>query len=176
DKPPAVSTDVFLGFEQMQFVRRTVEKFAARDVSRNVIGSPGAETYKFVVGTAAFPPLNEGNGTNSSTNTATYVYHDPEGTRDGSGPQFSPQPGSAAGIPITVKVKTGYLSQIDTVCLYYTTDGSAPEGSGGVPKGTTTAVIMSSDGDGNNDGANQTVWWKATISAQASGTTVRYKA
>ena len=30
DHPPALSTDVFLGYEQMQFVQRACEKFAAR--------------------------------------------------------------------------------------------------------------------------------------------------
>ena len=46
DHPPALSTDVFLGYEQMQFVQRTAEKFAAEDTSRNIIGSVGAETYQ----------------------------------------------------------------------------------------------------------------------------------
>ena len=54
DNPPGVATDVFLGYEQMQFVQRTAEKFAARDVSRDIIGSPGAETYQATIGTAGF--------------------------------------------------------------------------------------------------------------------------
>ncbi len=31
DHPPGLSTDVFLGYEQMHFVQRSAEKFAARD-------------------------------------------------------------------------------------------------------------------------------------------------
>ncbi len=52
DNPPGLSTDVFLGYEQMQFVQRTCEKFAARDISRDIIGSGGAETYQATIGTA----------------------------------------------------------------------------------------------------------------------------
>ena len=79
DHPPGLSTDVFLGYEQMQFVQRTAEKFAARDISRDIIGSPGAETYQTTIGTAGFTVTN-GSGTNSSTGTATYAYHDPTAT------------------------------------------------------------------------------------------------
>src|SRR5206468_3025828 len=46
DNPPAVSTDVFLGYEQPNFVKRIYpELFAAVDVSRDTTASLGAETY-----------------------------------------------------------------------------------------------------------------------------------
>ena len=174
DHPPAVSTDTFLGYEQMQFVRRVAEKFAAVDTARNVIGSPGAETYRCTIGTAGFAHDN-GSGTNSNTGTAAYVYHDPAGNRDIGGAQFSPAPQSAAGAPITMQVKTGYQNQINQVWLYYTTDGSAPEGSGGTPKDTTTALAMAYTAHGNPDGANVTDWWTATLPALSGGTVLRYK-
>ena len=174
DHPPAVSTDTFLGYEQMQFVRRAAEKFAAVDTARNVIGSPGAETYRCTVGTAGFTNDN-GSGTNSSANTASYVYHDPTGNRDIGGAQFSPAPQSAAGAPITVQVKTGYQFQIDQVWLYYTTDGSAPEGSAGTAKGATQVLAMAYAAHGNPDGANVTDWWTATLPALPGATVLRYK-
>ncbi len=176
DNAPAVSTDTFLGYEQMQFVRRTAEKFAAQLTSRNVIGSPGAETWKATIGTGFLAP-NLGGGTNSSTDTASYVYHNPALNRDGASAtaQFTPQPAAAAGQAITVRVKTAYQFQVNFAWLYYTTDGSAPEGSGGVVKGTTKAVAMAFESAGADDGALHTDWWKATIPAQASGTVLRYK-
>ena len=178
DNAPAVSTDTFLGYEQMQFVRRTAEKFAAQLTSRNVIGSPGAETWKATIGTgfdAASPSL--GGGTNSNTGTASYVYHNPTLNRDGASAtaQFTPQPAAAAGQAITVRVKTAYQFQVNQAWLYYTTDGSAPEGSGGAVKGTTLAVAMAFESAGADDGALHTDWWKATIPAQTTGTVLRYK-
>ena len=174
DNPPGVSTDTFLGYEQMQFVRRTAEKFAAVDTARNVIGSPGAETYRCTIGTAGFTNDN-GGGTNSSTNTASYVYHDPTGNRDIGGAQFSPAPQSAAGAAITVQVKAGYQFQVNQLWLYYTTDGSAPEGSAGTAKGTTQVLAMAYTAHGNPDGSNVTDWWTATLPALPGSTVLRYK-
>ncbi len=69
---PAIATDVFLGYEQMGFVQRVAEKFAARDVSRNIIGSPGCETYQATIGTSGFV-VNNGSGPNTSVGTVTWV-------------------------------------------------------------------------------------------------------
>ena len=127
DYPPGLSTDVFLGYEQMQYVQRTCEKFAARDVSRDILGSSGAETYQATIGTAGFTVIN-GSGYNSSTSTATYAYHDPTVTaldgQSGATLQFYPAPQSAAGSAVTVWLKTGYQYQVNTAYLYYTTDGA----------------------------------------------------
>ena len=46
--------EIFTGYEQMDFVDRTVEKFAATSVSRNVIGSAGAETWSTTIGSGSF--------------------------------------------------------------------------------------------------------------------------
>ncbi len=69
DNAPGVSTDVFQGYEQMSFVRRFAEKFAARDVARNVIGSPTSETYQATIGTAGFT-VNNGSGPRAQLDTA----------------------------------------------------------------------------------------------------------
>ncbi len=179
DNAPGAVTDPFLGFEQMQYVRRVAEKFAAQDVARNVIGSQGSETWRATIG-AGFDvgSPNLGGGVNTSTSTAVFVYHNPALNRDGvtTTPQFTPQPASAAGQPITVRVKTGYQFNVNQSWLYYTTDGSAPEGSAGVPSGTTRVVSMAFESAGADDpGALHTDWWKGTIPAQNSGTVLRYK-
>ena len=180
DYPPGVSTDVFLGYEQMQFVQRTCEKFAAEDVSRNIIGSVGAETYQAKIGTAGFT-VNDGSGTNSSTGTATYAYHNPTVTaldgQSGATLQFYPAPESATGSAVTVWLKTGYEGQVNEAYLYYTTDGATyPEGSGGVAGNTSTQVVqLLYQQHGNNDGNNVTDWWKGTLPAMAGGTVLRYK-
>ncbi len=179
DNPPSTATDTFRGFEQMQFVRRVAEKFAAQNVGRNVIGSPGAETWKATIGTGfdAASPVT-GLGPNTNTSTAAYAYHNPAANRDGlsSAPQFTPQPASAGGQAITVRVKTAYQFQVNQTWLYYTTDGSAPEGSAGVPSGTTRAVSMAFESAGADDpGSLHTDWWIGTIPAQSIGTVLRYK-
>ena len=179
DNPPGTATDTYVGFEQMQFVRRVAEKFAAQDTARNVIGSPGSETWQAVIGTgfAAASP-NLGAGTNTNTSTAAYVFHNPALNRDGASTaaQFTPLPAAAAGQAITVRVKTAYQFQVNQTWLYYTTDASAPEGSAGVPAGTTQAVAMAFESAGADDSPTlHTDWWKGTIPAQSGGTVLRYK-
>ncbi len=176
DNPPALATDTYLGYEQMQFVRRTTEKFGAKDTARNVIGSTGAESYQATLGTAGFT-VNNGSGVNATANTAAFVYHDPAGTRDiDAQPQFSPAPQTAGGNPISVRVKTGYQFQISQVWLYYTTDGASfPEGSGGTGKGSTSVVPLAFETHGSPVGSNVTDWWIGTIPALPAGTVLRYK-
>ncbi len=180
DHPPALSTDVFLGYEQMQFVQRTCEKFAAEDTSRNIIGSVGAETYQATIGTAGFT-VNNGSGTNASTNTATYAYHNPTATaidgQSGATLQFYPAPQNATGNTVSVWLKTGYQGQVNTAYLYYTADGATyPEGAGGFAGNATTKVVqLLFQQHGNNDGNSVTDWWKGTLPAMTSGTVLRYK-
>ncbi len=171
------STDTYLGYEQMRFVRRGAEKFAARGVSRNVIGSQGAETYQAVIGTAGFT-VNNGGGVNSNRGTASWVYHDPAADNQLAPvvPQFDPAPESAAGEPVGLYVKTGYSFQADKVWIYYTTDGATyPEGSGGVGKGNTQVAEALFHANGNNDGTGVTDWWHAVLPAFPEGTVLRYK-
>jgi glycosidase len=177
DHPPAISTDVFLGYEQTAYTRRVAEKFAARDVSRNVIGSPGCETYQATIGTAGFT-VNNGSGPNTANGTVTWVYHDPAANNQLGSPtlQFFPAPQSAAGQPITVWVKIGYTNQPQQACLYYTTNGVAfPEGSAGLGKGATLVSALAYDSNGPADGSGTPVWWKTILPAMPSGMVLRYK-
>ncbi len=176
DNPPALSNDVNLGYEQPQFVRRIREKFAAANTTRNIIGSPGSESYQVTVGSGGFSVF-PGNGINNSDGTAGYIYHDPNNnTADGNTVQFSPAPASAAGQPITIAFKVGWSFSIDEAFVYYTTDGvSWPEGSGGVGVGNTRVARASWFKNGANDGTLATDWWRATIPALPAGGVLRYK-
>lgn len=175
DYPPALSHDKFLGYEQMRYVRRVAEKFAARDVSRNVIGSYGSETYGATIGSNGFV-VADGGGTNTAAGTVTWIYHDPANTHhDGSTKQFNPAPESAAGQPIEIWIKIGYAGQADKAWLYYTTDGTNPEGSGGTGKGSTRTVEMHWVTNGVADGGGLPDWWLGTLPALTTGTELRYK-
>jgi len=170
DNPPTTAKDKFLGYEQMRYVRRIAEKFAAIEVSRNVIGSVGAETYICTVGAPGFS-MNNGSGINTSAGTAQWVYHSPTNMQyNGTTPQFAPLPESAAGQPIEIFFKVGNTGETDNAYIYYTLDGSNPEGSGGVGKGNTAIIKMSwhaNDGDA--------AWHKGIVPAQSGGTQIKYK-
>ena len=179
DNPPGVADDVFLGYEQMGFVQRVAEKFAARDVSRNIIGSPGCETYQATIGTAGFT-VNNGSGPNTSIGTVNWVWHDPSSDNQAaSNPttlQFNPPPQNAADQPITVWVKIGYTNQPQHAVLYYTIDGATyPEGSAGLGKGTTQVATLAFATNGAPDNLGTPVWWKTTLPALPAGTVLRYK-
>lgn len=180
DNPPGSVTDTFLGYEQMRFVARSVEKFAAQttNTGREIIGSPGAETWQCTIGSAGFT-RNNGGGVSTDTGTADWVYHGPEnadinGTTD---TQFFPAPADAAGQPVNVWTKIGYAaSNITNAWLYYTTDGTTyPEGSRGVGKDNTQVVPLAFDRNGTADAGGTPQWWKATLPALPDGTVLRYK-
>ena len=168
DHPPALSTDTFLGYEQMRFVHRLhQEKFAAEDTdTRNVIGSLGAETWTLVLGTVGVTTA-EGSGNDSDENTAQWVFHDPEAN---DAPGGLVQLNAAPDTPIDVWVKMGDPGDTDATFIYYTTDDSFPEGGGGEGiDNTQTAEMLFHSNDGSGD------WWRGTIPALANGTTLRYK-
>jgi len=177
DNPPGYADDVFLGYEQTAFqFRNGPEKFAARNVLSNNIVSLGAETYYYTVGGATNVIAGSGYGGNITNQTASWVWHDPTNavTSLSSNPpsQMNPlNPTSSQSVDLWVKV--GYQFQINTCFIYYTTDGSNPEGAFGTGKGTTQVVR---GGWINHDSVTNNIdWWKVTIPAQASGTQVRYK-
>ncbi|MGJ8696074.1 MAG: hypothetical protein ACSHYF_07135 [Verrucomicrobiaceae bacterium] len=177
DSVNQTSIDTYLGYEQMSFVSRVSEKFAAKNTTRNVIGSIGSESYEMTIGSAGVT-IGNGDGPNSSTNTATWIYHDPAGGNPlaGNPPQFTPAAQDASGQAVTIWAKVGYADSIDELHFYYTVDGTTfPEGSGGVGKGVTQVVDFSFHSNGENDGTGQTTWWTATLPAQTAGTVVRYK-
>jgi len=162
DNPPALSTDVFLGYEQGTFVTRNhAEKFAAQTTSRSTFGSAGAESFQTVVGSGAFTIVN-GSGTNPSYgDTASFFYHDPNAAVTG-GPvtqQFT------SGATVDVWAKSNGVGAGYQTFLYYTTDGSFPEGASGEGLGSTQVVeLFYQHSDAGDD------WWKASISPAPSGT------
>lgn len=173
DNPPALSTDVFLGYEQPDFVERMgPEKFAARNTARCTLGADGAETWRKVIGAAGITKVN-GDGFNSTPpDTAAFVYHDPEADLPpliGIGKQYQELPNS-----IEVYFKTNDSLYNFEGALYYTLDGSQPEGAGGSgfnPETLTVSMQYVDDAPEGGDGS----WWKAIITPKPSGT-LRYVA
>ncbi len=176
DNPPALSSDVYLGFEQPSFVKRIYkEKFAAADSARNRIGSAGAETYHMTIGSTGYR-TNYSNGANDWDNseTAMWIWHNPQSTTDLGPNHFTPAPDSAAGTSITVWVKSGNQFNMNNVALYYTTNGTTwPEGAGGEGYEQTRVVPFAWDHNQYESTTND--WWKATIPALPAGTVLRYK-
>lgn len=178
DNPPAVRTDTWLGYEQPLFVdRQHPEKFAAVDTLRCQIGSPGAETYSKVMG-GAFTINNGPAAVNSAYNThngtvAAWIYHDPtqsvggpQGTNGVGNPQYIEGPST-----LTLWAKTNSVGAGFRMFAYYTTDGSFPEGAGGIGRGSTQVAEMNFR---HNESPND--WWSsAIIPKPAAGSTLRYK-
>src|SRR5438034_1194552 len=73
--------------------------------------------------------------------TANYVYHERTGNNPGCGTvSYVPilNPTSAQAYDLRFKVEFQFFT--DSLRVYYTTDGSTPSGSKGVPSGTTAVV------------------------------------
>jgi hypothetical protein len=171
DNPPALSTDVFLGYEQPIFVDRIgPEKFAAATTptstsSRCIFGSAGAETY-----TAGGATVN-GSGTNPQDSAAaTFVYHDPIGDF-GSWSGTHPARQFTDGGTFEVWAQTNSVGGGFRMFVYYTSDGSNPEGAGGVGIGTTQTAEMLYQSPNTAEGYN---WWRATGITRPAGT-LKYK-
>jgi hypothetical protein len=178
DNKPGYADDVFLGYEQTAFdFRYGPEKFAAELVSRDNVTALGAETYSYTVGGSNSVALGEGNGSAITNSTAEWVYHDPTDivniASNAPPSQLNPL-NPIAGQSVDVWIKVGYQFQINQCTIYYTTDGSNPQGSYGLGAGTTQTAagywIAHDQTDATID------WWKATIpaSANSAGATVRY--
>ena len=164
DNPPTIADDVFLGYEQAEFVKRIHrEKFAAQDSSHNKIGSMGATSYVTTWGTGTWT-INESSAVGASSDeTAAFVYHDPT---------YTTETGASQNDGTNLWVKTGDPNDINHVFLYYTTDGSWPEGAGGMGKGTTKTIELSFDHSDSGDGKD---WWSCQLPSIAAGTDFRYK-
>lgn len=177
DNPPALRTDVWLGYEQPIFLdRQHPEKFAARVVDRCQTGSPGAETYSKEIG-GAFSFNNGPTGANSYNthggNVPAWVFHDPAQTVGG--PEGTAGVGGAQYIEgadsIQIWAKSNSVGAGFKMFVYYTTDGTYPEGAGGIGRGTTKAAALTFQHNQTPDD-----WWaSASIPKPASGSTFRYK-
>ncbi len=179
DNRPGFTYDMFLGYEDTKFqFLNGPEKFAATNIANDTVVSLGAETYAYTIGGGSSIATGNGGGLAYNGQTANWVYHNPADSVTG-GPATQRVPlNPTASDAVTVWVKVGYQFGINTGTVYYSTDGTNPEGAFGQPKaGTTTQVIAlqfdhTSAAGGSDTGTVD--WWKATIPAQSSGT-VKYK-
>ena len=176
DNRPGYSTDVFLGYEQALYsYRRGPEKFGSTNIDNNNIVSAGAETFRYTVGGSSSLVVGSGGGLGIKTSTADWVYHEPTAAVY-SGPATQRTPLIPAdGQPVTNWVKVGYQNQINTGKIYYTTDGSNPEGSFGSGRGTTLVADLVFDHNQTGDPKGTLDWWRGVIPAQPAGTVVKYK-
>jgi hypothetical protein len=162
DHPPGWdTTDVYLGYEQADFHSRIwPEKFGSTDANYNVIGSAGAETYEFVVGESDFTfwapdePRNDWNATYGPL----FVYHDPRNQTDDGMDQLWPAPEDAAGQSIWFQTKVGNQGDANRVYVYYTTDGSWPDGAAGRGIGTTKVIELFFRTNVVESGGNVQTW------------------
>ncbi|MBT7958178.1 MAG: hypothetical protein HN759_02495, partial [Akkermansiaceae bacterium] len=170
DNPPAVSTDIFVGYEQPSFIRRQgPEKFAAADTTRCLIGSAGAETFITTVGSGSVSVVNAANNANTTpADTAAFFYHDPAAVVE-SPPSGTPSQYNESGGNLNFWAKSGSGLDGYLAYVYYTIDGTNPEGSGGEPLGNTkvSSMTYSHDAEGGS-------WFKASIPS-ASISNLRYK-
>jgi glycosidase len=167
--------DLFTGYEQMRFAGRSVEKFAATNVNRNVIGSVGSETWQAVISPGNTPEItrNDGAGIVTDTGTVDWVYHDPNDTDN----QGNMQLLIAPDLAVRIAVKIGYQDDNPhSAWVYYSTGGKTyPEGSLGRGNAKTLVCLMSKGATGNPDPGGTPQWWHATLPPQPAGTLLRYK-
>jgi hypothetical protein len=138
--------------------------------------SAGAETFAYAIGGGSAVTIGAGGGEAIDTQTADWVHHDPARPvtlAGGGGPATQRVPlVPAAGQAVEIWVKVGYEFDVDRGFIYYTTDGSEPQGAFGAGTGTTATAALSFSGE---DAVDSSVdWWKGALPAQTSGT-VRYK-
>ena len=163
DNPPAIANDMFMGYEQPNFISRVhPELFAAQDTARNATGSAGAETFtSTTVTNGSAPKFIDGN-------TAAFLYHDPAAPVGNITPARTQYDASRNEMWVKANsVGGGYHA-----FLYYTTDGSNPEGAAGRGNGTTKVVEMAYR---HNDDAGASDWWSATPLPGDFTATSKYK-
>ena len=176
DHPPGVFSDIWMGYEQPSFLdRQHPEKFAARLIARNQTGSPGAETYiKTIGGGVNNDPVFQGPATANDYNkhggnVAEWVYHDPQA--DVGGIANPPKQFDESGANIVIWAKSNSVGGGFKAFVYYTTDGSFPEGAGGIGRGTTRVAELGFKHNQTTDD-----WWaSASIAKPAPGATFNYK-
>jgi hypothetical protein len=182
DNKPGYASDVYHGYEQTAFqFRNGPEKFGAVNILSNNIVSLGAETYYYTIGGANTIIPGSGFGMGITNQTASWVYHEPSAAvtvqTNASVPvapanQMSPT-NPVAGQSVDIWVRVGYSQQVSNCYIYYTTDGSNPEGAFGMGKGTTQVAQAQRV---NSDSSLASVdWWQGTIPGQINGAQVRYK-
>ncbi len=100
--------------------------------------------------------------------TAAWMWHGGNITAGGVATD-NPLPGQA----VTVWLKVGYDGWVNQARIYYTTNGTEPQGSyDTVTNGYKVNMVFDHT---EADPGGTVAWWKGTIPAQAQGTQVRYK-
>jgi glycosidase len=163
DNPPALANDMFMGYEQPNFISRVhPELFAAQDTARNATGSAGAETFtSTTVTNGSAPKFIDGN-------TAAFLYHDPAAPVGNITPARNQYDASRNEMWVKANsVGGGYKA-----FLYYTTDGSNPEGAAGRGRGATKVVEMLYR---HNDDGGTSDWWSAVPLPGDFTATSKYK-
>jgi hypothetical protein len=173
DNPPGRRTDTFLGYETTTAVdRQHPEKFAAKDTVRCQIGSLDAETFLKTVGgvvTIVNGPASANNYGNENGNQASFVYHDPTAAVGGTAPQ--PLQFDESGPNIAIWAESNSVGLGFKAFVYYTLDGSFPEGAGGIGRGTTRVAELN-----YQRSVASKDWWSAgSIPKPAAGTSFTYK-
>ena len=174
DHPPGIYSDVWMGYEQPLFMERQfAEKFAAKDTSRCQIGSPGAETYVRTIGGGGIinngPTAANTSYATDSGNQASFVYHDPDANVAGASPQ--PLQFDESGASIAIWAESNSVGSGFRAFVYYTLDGSFPEGAGGIGRGTTRVAELNYQ----RSVAGKDWWSAGGIPKPAGGTTFTYK-
>ena len=179
DNRPGAATDVYLGYEQTAFnYRYGPEKFGATATNKNTLFSLGAETYVYTVGGVSNIVTGSGYNATLNTSTAQWVQHNPTNNTTVVGQAAVNQRNPLApanGQAVDIWIKVGFKLQINRCFIYYTTDGTNPEGAFGLGRGTTKTVqadwVAADTVDSNID------WWKGTIvgTNNLTGTQIRYK-
>ncbi|MFM8458145.1 MAG: hypothetical protein ACKOB0_04250, partial [Chthoniobacterales bacterium] len=186
DNPPALRTDVFLGYEQPLFLdRQHPEKFAAENSARNRFGSAGAETFVRTSGGSFSVNLGPTNGpftNNFSTengNVSSWIYHSPTnvvggpvGTNGVGQPQLNTSGGSSVALwaKTPTNIGMGYK-----MFVYYTLGGASfPEGAGGFGRGETRVAEMNFRH--NQTDSDPGSWWSVTnLPSSILSSELRYK-
>jgi glycosidase len=179
DNRPGAATDIFQGYEQTAFRSRFgPEKFAAQFTNENNTVSAGAATYRYFVFGPGLVVNGAGSDWTVTTQTAAWAIHNPTNviTATGTPPTTQRSPVyPVVGQPVEIFVRVGFEFTVSRCVIYYTTDGSNPEGAFGIGAGTTQVVEAEFFAE---DTIDDTVdWWKATIpgAVHTSETQVRYK-
>ena len=181
DNPPALSRETFLGYEQMRYVQRVREKFAAAVTqSNNIIGSSGSVTWR--LGSSGAVAMNPtGDSFNYSGYWPSWVYHDPSAANApvSNGGALTARQLETNGGTITLRAKVGSSFQWDKAWVYYTltntTNSTYPEGSAGFPGAGAQVAEMTwyanqMEGSATND------WIVATgLPVPLAGQELRYK-
>lgn len=177
DNPPGYADDVFLGYENTAFqFRNGPEKFASRNILSNSVVAVASETYVYTVGGGLNFTPGTGYGQGITNQTALWVLHNPTNlvTASIANPPYQMNPLSPnSGQPEEIWLEMADSAPINSCFVYYTTDGTTPDGGFGVGKSSTLvtqAAYVTNDVSSVGLG-----WWRAVIPGQAAGITVRYK-